>query len=172
MFGDNTFTEFVDSNQGIIRNYAASLGVPWDYVDEVVHEAFVQYFLAQNRRPDHVEPLRWLKSIARNCVLLWFRTRKNSTRLVALSKLLEPETDAQDDLEMGTSASIAALNACLQSLPDQSRRVLSWYYLENLATDDIAKRLRQTASGVRMQVLRMREALSNCIRRRLSGGSA
>ncbi len=57
-------------------------------------------------------------------------------------------------------------------MPDQSRQVLKWYYLEDLAADEIAKRLRQTASGVRMQVLRMREALSDCIRRRMSGGNA
>jgi RNA polymerase sigma-70 factor (ECF subfamily) len=167
------FAAFLSANEGIIRAYAASLGVPWGSVDEVAHEAFVQYYLGQDRRPEGVEPLAWLKGVARHCAMSWFRSQKKANRWTELSDVLDAEAETEEDqTDTASPSAVPALKLCMQALPEKSRQVLDWYYFSELATEAIAERLRQTPAAVRMQVMRMRDALGDCVRKRLKAESS
>ncbi|MBA3845554.1 MAG: sigma-70 family RNA polymerase sigma factor [Planctomycetes bacterium] len=168
---EREFTSFLSNHERLIRAYVASLGVPWDSVDEVAHEAFVQFHLGDTRRPAEVEPLRWLKSVARNCAMSWFRARTKAKRWLELSEVLETaaqraEQQGHDD-DSCSPASVSALKVCLASLPEAGRQVLDWYYRDERQAEDIAASLQQTASGVRMKLMRLRDLLGDCVRRRL-----
>ena len=164
---DAGFTSFVTQHQRTIRAYVRTLGVPWDAVDEVAHESFVQFYLGHARRPADVIEVRWLMSIARHCSLTWFRTRSRASRWRELAELLEQAPIADDAADLRDDAALAALRACVATLPEPSRQVLAWFYADDATADAIAERSGMTGVAIRQKLVRMREALASCIRKRL-----
>ena len=60
-----------------------------------------------------------------------------------------------------------ALQKCLRELPERSRTVLRLRYGENLDRKAIAERVGLGAEGVKSLLVRLREQLGLCVRRRM-----
>jgi len=56
----------------------------------------------------------------------------------------------------------------MEKLPDRSRSLLNMRYHQTLGIEQIAETLRSTPASVRVTLFRIREALAECIQRRLA----
>ena len=110
--------------------------------------------------------MRWLKGIANNLCLNYFRRskRKAEQHLEAVAVLLErlpcpleavPEEDA--------------LDGCLEKLPGRSREMIALRYQEGMESAAIGRKLGLSAEAVRITLLRIRTALRDCLGRRIAG---
>ncbi|MBA3684381.1 MAG: hypothetical protein H0W72_03985 [Planctomycetes bacterium] len=156
------FTTILNETQAAIRLAIAARGIPLSEVDDIAQEVYLDFFKAQDQRPADVEPIRWLKGIARNHCLRWFHKRSRpGTFLAQLDEAIDPaSTRLEDD---GTSEDLLlALRSCMAELPSRTRALLEQYYGEGSCD--------RASSGVRMAVLRLREALRQCVLSRVQRG--
>jgi RNA polymerase sigma-70 factor (ECF subfamily) len=151
--------------QSVIRAYIAGMGVPLDTVDDLAQEVYLEFYKGLDRRPLDVEPVRWLKGIAKNLCLNHFRRskRKVEQHLEAVAVLLErlpcPLEEAREP---------DALDGCLEKLPERSRELILLRYEEGMESAAIGRKLGLSAEAVRITLLRIRNVLRECLGRRLA----
>lgn len=162
------FERVLTASHGEVRAYLAALGVPRGCVDDLAQEVFLAWYRAPGQRPAEVEPVRWLKGIARRMALNFFRKsqRAEERHAAVVAELLA--TEPLDLPLRADDAAAGALEHCLAEVPEKHRAVLRLRYEENLASHDIAARLAMTAGAVRILLLRLRAALRDCIARRMA----
>ncbi len=159
------FEAILRETQSVIRAYIAGMGVPLDTIDDVAQEVYLEFYKGRDRRPADVEPIRWLKGIAKNLALNYFRKskRKAEQHLEAVAVLLE-----RLDCPTETLREEGTLDGCLDKLPPRSREMIALRYEENLESAEIGKRLKLSPEAVRITLLRIRTALRECLGRRLA----
>lgn len=161
------FARVLKASHGDVRAYLAALGVPVACLDDLAQEVFLAWYRAPAQRPAEVEPVRWLKGIARRMALNFFRSAKRAEErhAAAVAELLA--TEAMELPVPADDAAAAALEHCLGEMPEKHRAVLRLRYEESLASHAIAARLGTTASAVRILLMRLRGVLRECIVRRV-----
>jgi RNA polymerase sigma-70 factor, ECF subfamily len=158
-----SFERVLRESHGEVRAYLAALGVPSGSVDDLAQEVYLAWYRAPEQRPPEVEPVRWLKGIARRMALNFFRSSKRAQERQAavVAELLA--TESTDLPVPADDAAEAALALCLEAVPERQRTVLRLSYEENLASHEVAQRLGMTAAAVRILLMRVRQALRECI---------
>src|SRR5690606_23645246 len=69
----------------------------------------------------------------------------------------------------GGDARVAALRACLPTLPPRSRLALQLYYRDGLSRREVARRLGLGEEGAKSLLARAKAALKVCVQRRSDG---
>jgi RNA polymerase sigma-70 factor (ECF subfamily) len=159
------FETVLRETQSVIRAYIAGMGVPLDTTDDLAQEVYLEYYKAGGRRPGDVEPIRWLKGIARNLCLNYFRKnkRKAEQHLEAVAVLLERLSCPIDDVREPE-----VLDGCLEKLPSRSRELIALRYEAGMESAAIGKRLGLSPEAVRITLLRIRNVLRDCLGRRIA----
>jgi RNA polymerase sigma-70 factor, ECF subfamily len=164
------FESVLRDTQSVLRAYIAGMGVPLDVVDDLAQDVYLEYYRGRNRRPVDVEPIRWLKGIAKNLCLNYFRRskRRAEQHLEAVAALLERVSSPLESLHEP-----AQLDGCLERLPGRSREMIHARYRDGKSSEAIGRSLGMTPEAVRIGLLRIRTSLRDCLERRIApGGSA
>ena len=159
------FETVLRETQSVIRAYIAGMGVPLDTVDDLAQEVYLEFYKGLERRPADVEPIRWLKGIAKNLCLNHFRKskRKAEQHLEAVAVVLERLACPLED-----AGNVETLDRCLEQLPPRSRELIALRYEENLESAAIGRRLKLSPEAVRITLLRIRTVLRECLGRRFA----
>ena len=163
------FASVVNDSQAHIRAYIAGLGVPRHDVDDVAQDVYVELYRFFDRIPPEVTPKQWLKGIARNLSLNYFRRtgrRQRLQREALVEIFLRAEADCAVSLSEGPIR--RALDGCYEKLPGESRKLLALRYEQELPSHTIAERLNSTAEAIRVALFRIRANLKNCITKNLA----
>jgi RNA polymerase sigma-70 factor (ECF subfamily) len=126
------------------------------------------------RLTDEAGFLPWAREIARRRILAH---RRSSRRQQPFDpEIVRRLAEAAERVEQTRSASEqrAALMACLESLPGESRRLILMRYDGSAASaEDLAARFGRSVQGIYAQLKRIKAALRQCVERRLAAeGSA
>jgi len=158
------FDAVVRDSQSHIRAYIAGLGVPRHDVDDVAQDVFVELYRFAERIPANIPPKQWLKGIARNLCMNYFRRTSRRQRLQR-EALVEIFVRAEQKESPGLSEGPVrvALDGCCEKLSPESQRLLALRYEQELPSHQIAERLQSTAEAVRVALFRIRTALKACI---------
>lgn len=113
--------------------------------------------------------LPWAREIARRRVLA-------HRRVVRREQPCDPEllrrlAEAAERVEEQRPASVqqAALRACLESLPPQSRRLIALRYDGSVSgAEQLASLFGRSVQGIYAQIKRIKQALRECVERRLA----
>jgi len=164
MTTDADFEAILRETQSVIRAYIAGMGVRLDVVDDLAQEVYVEFYKGRERRPADVEPIRWLKGIARVLCLKHFREskRRAEQHLEAVAVILERLPCPREEMDP------SALDGCLEALPGRSREMVALRYREGLESAEIGRRLDLSPEGVRITLLRIRTVLRECLERRMA----
>jgi RNA polymerase sigma-70 factor (ECF subfamily) len=158
------FDAIVRETHPHIRAYIAGLGVPRHDVDDVAQDVYVELYRFSHKIPENVHPKQWLKGIARNLCLNYFRRQGRRQRLqreAMVEILLRAEQDGSPTLSEGPIR--RALDGCFDQLPEESRRLLVLRYEQELPSQSIAEMLSSTAEAIRVALFRIRNGLKQCI---------
>src|SRR5438876_12419912 len=79
--GNFDFDAIVRETQAHIRAYIAGLGVPRHDVDDIAQDVYVELYRFSDRVPADIPPKQWLKGIARNLCMNYFRRTSRRQRL-------------------------------------------------------------------------------------------
>jgi RNA polymerase sigma-70 factor (ECF subfamily) len=166
---DWDFETIVRETQPHIRAYIAGMGVPRHDVDDIAQDVYVELYRFFDRMPAEVAPKQWLKGIARNLCLNYFRRTSRRQRLQR-EALVEIFLRAEQETERALSEGPVrrALDGCYDKLPPASRRLLTLRYEQELPSHQIAERLQSTAEAVRVALFRIRTSLKDCISQNLA----
>jgi RNA polymerase sigma-70 factor (ECF subfamily) len=159
------FTAMVREHQTELWRYLRYLGCEGGLADDLVQETF----LAVWRKPfdDRGAPATraYLRTVARNLFLMAVRRARVRPAFRELREADHAwEEHAGDD---GGAAYREALRRCLAGVKPRPRQALMLFYRDRRSRTDIADELRMTANGIKTLLRRTREALRDCIRRRL-----
>ncbi len=158
------YDEIVRETQSHIRAYIAGMGVPRHDVDDVAQDVYVELYRFFDRMPAEVHPKQWLKGIARNLCLNYFRRNSRRSRLqreALVEIFLRVEHEGEVGLSEGPVRS--ALDVCYEKLPAESRKMLALKYEQELPSATIAERLKSTSEAIRVALFRIRASLKDCI---------
>lgn len=167
------FDAVLQETQPHIRAYIAGMGVPRHDVDDIAQDVYVELYRFADRIPADVPPKQWLKGIARNLCLNYFRRTSRRQRLqreALVEIFLQAERDGDPALSEGPVR--RALDGCCEKLSPDSRRLLALRYEQELPSHIIAERLQSSAEAVRVALFRIRTVLKACIGKSLAGEGA
>ena len=154
-----------------VYRYIKYLGAQHAVAEDIAQETFVAAFKSKDPPPmQEVSRCRaWLRGIARNLFLT--RCRKDRANpVIANDEILataEARWNGMTREPARIDNSLAALDECLESLPDRSRQILRMRYEQNLPRQEMAKALSMQTEGVKTALRRLREVLAECITSRL-----
>jgi len=167
MTADRDLEDLVVDTAGPLRAYIAACGVRPGEVDDVAQDTYLGYL--KDRPPAGVEPIRWLKGIARHRCLQHFRRRGRSDG--PLEQLLDLLEATPSDLE-GTADDLrlAALRHCLEALPTTQRQFALRYYAADATGGGaaLADAQGRSPAAIHMAMMRLRDGLRRCIGQRLA----
>lgn len=123
------------------------------------------------RRFDEYDPNRpfagWALWIAKSRVIDFYRFQ-GRCRVVFSDDLLQKLAETIAQQADGRNQRREALEACLDGLPEKSRRMLELRYVDELSAAEVAREIGSTSGSVRVLLTRVRAALADCIQRRLA----
>lgn len=142
--------------------------------EDVLQEVWVLLSAEMEKGTGIENQAAWCRGVARNLIRRHWEKRQTA-KVVADSEALEAFMDRveqcfawADTQEHFATARLAALDECVASLPDRSRRLLSLKYTQRAAMDRIAEETGQSFEAVKKALIRLRAALLECVRRKLS----
>ncbi len=151
-------------HQEDLRAVIASMVRDWNAVDDIVQEVAVVLW----KKFDQYDRSRsfggWARGIAVKKVLQAFE--KNKRLPIAFSpEVIEAvfAADAEADDPAPAEDRQRALAACLEKLPERSRRLVALRYQDGLALQAIAERVSSTMGAVHKALSRIRDALKHCV---------
>lgn len=123
------------------------------------------------RRFDQYDPERpflgWALWITKSRVIDFYR-QSSRDRVFFSNDLLSRLGEAIASREAGRNARREALEHCLDSLPERSRKLLDLRYVENCSSDRIARSVSSTSASIRVTLTRLRDRLAECVQQRLA----
>src|SRR5215475_14703060 len=123
------FDAIVRETQAHIRAYIAGLGVPRHDVDDIAQDVYIELYRFSNKIPAEVPPKQWLKGIARNLCMNYFRRTSRRQRLqreALVEIFLRAEKKQSAVLSEGPVR--RALDGCYEKLSPESQRLLALRY--------------------------------------------
>ena len=111
--------------------------------------------------------LAWALWLAKSRIIDHYRQQARQRRLFS-EGLLDRLAAALVSQQAEMPARQAALELCLERLPEKSRRLLTLRYAEDASVADLATAVQSTAGAVRVMLFRIRDLLSQCIEKQLA----
>lgn len=154
---------FVRRHQASTWRFLRVLGCRGQQAEAIAQDALVVALGRGLVTADHAEVAAFLRQ---TCKHLWLREqrddRRRAERHAAAAELLWQRDLASDD----GAGWLAALDRCLEELPERSRSALDRTYRDGLGRAELASELGIGEHGVRTLLQRLRAALRECIQRR------
>lgn len=110
--------------------------------------------------------LPWALWLAKSRIIDFYRSRGRQPQFLS-DDLLEKYAEVLIERQKAISARREALEHCFEKLPAPSQSLIRMKYHEGLKIDQIAETIRSTPASVRVTLFRIRNALADCIERRM-----
>jgi RNA polymerase sigma-70 factor (ECF subfamily) len=163
------FSGLVRAHYPVIRVYLGAQLSDHGALDDLAQDVFLRAFRGLRTLRQPVAFRAWLMGIARNRALehLRERTRRDTAVRNRFETLLAEAQiallEGEDD-EAKRGVDLEALRQCMDRLPPGSARLIEEHYFQGKTLASLATEGRRSAGSVRMALLRLREALRDCIR--------
>lgn len=161
------FAQRLAAAQSSIYAFVVSLMGGRDEAADVLQETNLK-LCREFHRYDGTKPfINWALTLARFEVMAW-RTRQSRSRLVLDNDVAER---VAEELQTGVrepARELAALERCLQKLPERQRALVEERYRQGRTVRAMAERTGQPENALAAMLYRIRRALQDCITARLA----
>lgn len=169
MNGLDVYEILVREHQDMLLAYVGGIIDDHALVEDVCQEAFIEGFrnLSALRRDESFPA--WLRTIARHRAFAALKQRGREAVLgpETVAGMEEVFSGIEQTPGSGFTDRVQALRTCFDQLPEPMRDCCRLHYFDGERTADIAERLGQSLAAVLKRLQRAREALGECIGRRL-----
>lgn len=166
---DERFIEQMVRCQLRLKAYLRSMIPDWNVADDVLQETNVVLW----RKAGEFEPgtnfQAWAMKTAHFQVLA-HRLKHRRERLCFNESLLSQLAEAQPRHSNDMDRRLEAMRACLETLPQGQRDMISSRYSLGCDSQTIARQTQRSAESVRVTLHRIRSTLLECIQKRLEIG--
>jgi len=168
-----SYGPIVTESQGRLRAFIAAYCPDRNQVDEVAQRAFIWAY----EHLDEYEPgtrfYSWLKAIARNMLLSELEAQRreagNQRRYLAHLQATACHEALAREASHQRADLVQALQACLEELRAEPRRLIRRRYEKPEPIAAIARDLKRSEAGLKVTLFRIRQALRKCVEGRLAG---
>jgi RNA polymerase sigma-70 factor, ECF subfamily len=154
-----TAAELVQRHQAAVWRYLRYLGCRESQADDLAQETFLAVLEKPFEQRCEEATAAYLRTVARNRFLALMRKEKNGP---AAAELAIAE-------EVWTQTAGAGSDEYLDSLDERARRAIELRYRDDRSRRDIAADLEMTEDGVKTLLRRTRDALRECVERKVKG---
>ena len=126
-----------------------------EIAEDITSRVFLKGWEAfQSPKNDIKNPSAFLYQIARNMVIDHYRAkgRSKTVSMEVSPQMADPGTSAEDKAIL--NADIEVIKVAITRLKKDQQDIIIWYYLEDMAIDDIAKLLKKPSGTVRVMLHR------------------
>lgn len=163
---DSRFIEALTRNQPVLEAYCHANLARREDAWEVLQETNLKLWKKSADWNPETEFLPWAFAVARFTILSHFRDQSRD-RLVFDSDVMEAMATEAETVANELPERRQALGKCLQKLSQDQQTLLQQHYVEGVTLRDIAAATRRGESALKMIMLRIRRALSDCIQHEL-----
>lgn len=155
----------VSRHQATVWRYVRYLGATATEADDLVQETFLAVFRSDFIHESDRQTAGYLRTTVRNRLLM---LRRKQSRQPSEVELLAADEVWADTLGDGPADPyLEALDGCLEHLDGRARQAIDLQYTDRLSREEIASRLEMKPEGVKTLLRRTRDALRDCIERKL-----
>ncbi len=170
----DAFRELVRRHQAQVHAFLGRFIARLDVVEDLAQETFLKAYRHLRAYRGESSPRVWLLGIAKNEALMQLRSersrrsREAASFDAALSGWLAErgEAGSVEDQER----ELRALEDCLRGLAPESAGMIDAFYYRGESAADLARRAGKREGAVRMTLLRIREALRQCVQSKVAAG--
>jgi RNA polymerase sigma-70 factor (ECF subfamily) len=159
-----TAAELVQRHQAAVWRYLRYLGASEPQADDLAQETFLAVLEKPFQQRCDEATAAYLRTVARNRFLALVRKEKNGPTAAELE--IAEEVWSQT-AAAGTDEYLDSLDDCLAELTERARRAIELRYRDERSRRDIAAALEMTEDGVKTLLRRTREALRECVERKV-----
>ncbi|MGI9472675.1 MAG: RNA polymerase sigma factor [Rubripirellula sp.] len=164
----SAFAELVQRHHRLVRVILGRY-LRDDYeVDEVAQRAFIEAFRSIDQFRGESNFGSWVVAIARRQAAMFVRSesrrRKRETTVGELALLNWNQRGVEETAD--TAHQLKKLSECLKRLPGGSHSLVTRYYFERQSIEGISAEQGRSQGALRMQLMRIRSALAECISQR------
>lgn len=160
------FAVLVELYQNSVYGYLrARLAEPAD-AEDLCQEVFLRCYLGREKLARATAVGSWLIGIARNLLREHVR-RQHRRREVGWTELCLALEQLVGEQHSESNDALNHLPKCLESLGQSAREAIDLRYRSQLRLAEIAQHLRRSEGAVKLLMHRSRQALKNCLDRRL-----
>lgn len=116
--------------------------------------------------------MSWAFITARREGIDWLRRHQRETACLDAEILELMEHEWQSEAAYPAGSKVEALQACLESAPESSRRLLKLRYFDGYSCEEVAEQMGIGLNAIYKRVSRLHESLKKCIEGKLSGPEA
>lgn len=165
------YADLVRRHQTMLLTYAAYTLGDQALVDEVVQQAFVSAYEQLGDFRQTSDFATWLRVICRYAILTALKRQSRELRRHASIdqefEAVVARAAAEDPAEPGETDPLAALQLCMEQLPQTAADLVRRRYVDGLSPVEIADALGRNAGWAATTLHRIRARLRACIEERL-----
>lgn len=160
------FAELVRRHHRIVRVFLGRYLRDESEVDEIAQQAFIEAYRSIDRYRAQASFRSWLIAIAKRQAAMFVRgesrrrKRESTAGELALLNWNEKGEESHDRDQLDH------LSQCLKQLPSGSHSLVTRFYFERQSIQGIADGLKRKPGAIRMQLMRIRKSLAECITQR------
>jgi RNA polymerase sigma-70 factor (ECF subfamily) len=144
--------------------------------EDIVQEVWLRFSVALERGVGIEKPAQWSRGTAKNLILHYWRKKGNAavlvdSELVDLVELAFSEGDDEWEKELWQIRR-EVLADCVQTLPDDSRRLIVLRYDQGNPIAKIAEMVERSEGSIMMALSRLRRLLQSCVDTKLKARGA
>jgi RNA polymerase sigma-70 factor (ECF subfamily) len=168
------FTQLVAAHQGRVRAYVGGTVHRPEVVDDLAQEVFLDAFRKLGSYKGEAPFGLWLLGIARHKALMHLRqevrrlARERRSLDFVLSELRVRDLEADEARIPQRERESAALQTCLERLPSGGAELIADRYFQRRSIGEIAAARGKREGTMRMNLLRLRQLLRDCVEQRLA----
>ena len=165
---NDAFQALVESHQGRIYAFVLSLVANPDVANDILQEVNLVLWRKSDEFTLGTNFIAWAFKIARYQVLTQRKkAARDSKRLVFDDDLLDTMAEEVEQTDEHHEKRSAALQDCLQKLPERQRNAVIKRYLHGVSVSQIADELKREPNAISQLLHRSRQSLLDCIRKTL-----
>jgi len=165
------FASLIHRHQAGVWRYLRFLGADRGDADDLVQETFLALVRADFVNRDDRQTAGYLRTIARNELLVLRRKQNREISTVELEAAESVWASAA-----GADGSLVdyldALRQCIEGLEGHARQAVDLHYRDNVCRETIAAQLEMKPDGVKTLLRRTRQRLRECVERKIKNDSA
>ena len=166
----DAYGELIRRFQRDVRTFIRSRILDETAADDLAQEVFVGGFKSIKTFRGKSSMKSWLIGIAKFKIVDFLRAEARKKKLHSELQLLFENSGSEwltEPVNSEFEPVLATLRKCLDSLKPGARQFVTKYYFENLSAAQIAEDSGQKPGAVRMSLMRIRNALAKCIRKKM-----
>lgn len=154
----------VDQHQADVWRYLRYLGADRADADDLTQETFLVVSRSKFEQRSDRETSAYLRSIARNQLLMLRRLQRRAIDTVQLEAA--EQVWAAHVPDEGMNPILSTLADCLKTIDGRAREAIHLFYREDLSRKAMAAALSMKPEGIKTLLRRTRDALRDCIERK------